>query len=203
MKGFSPWPGKVFNFLFEKIQKFDPKWPIFSFLCRSPIHLKTWRGSPNRRARLPHASSSSAQTTCQYFIKFLGKKWTVLTITIVFHVMGSAWIEDFNIKPYHEYKDQFTKACKSRAFLDACQAIEKHIANPPVNEICQFCGTINTWSAGFRSFSTRKSVGYDRLTTHWMHFFHFTIELTLFFRFQTFETGKFDGISLVFVDCWR
>nr|CAH0107088.1 unnamed protein product [Daphnia galeata] len=41
-----------------------------------------------------------------------------------------AWIEDFNIKPYHEYKEQFTKACKSRAFLDACQAIEKHIVNP-------------------------------------------------------------------------
>lgn len=45
-----------------------------------------------------------------------------------------AWIEDFNIKPYHEYKDQFTKACKSRAFIEACQAIEKHIANPPKEE---------------------------------------------------------------------
>ncbi|XP_046639132.1 putative oxidoreductase GLYR1 homolog [Daphnia pulicaria] len=45
-----------------------------------------------------------------------------------------AWIEDFNIKPYHEYKEQFTKACKSRAFLDACQAIEKHIVNPPKEE---------------------------------------------------------------------
>lgn len=52
-------------------------------------------------------------------------------ITIL--LFTSAWIEDFNIKPYHEYKEQFTKACKSRAFLDACQAIEKHIVNPPVS----------------------------------------------------------------------
>ena len=47
----------------------------------------------------------------------------------------SAWIEDFNIKPYYEYKDQFTKACKTRAFQDACQAIEKHIINPTVSVI--------------------------------------------------------------------
>jgi len=45
-----------------------------------------------------------------------------------------AWIEDFNIKPYHEFKEQFSKACKSRAFLDACQAIEKYLANPPPEE---------------------------------------------------------------------
>lgn len=44
---------------------------------------------------------------------------------------NSAWIEDFNIKPYMEFKDQFTKACKSRAFIEACQAIEAHMANPP------------------------------------------------------------------------
>jgi len=45
-----------------------------------------------------------------------------------------AWIEDFNIKPYHEFKDQFTKACKSRAFIEACQAIEQYITNPPKEE---------------------------------------------------------------------
>lgn len=48
-------------------------------------------------------------------------------------LLTSAWIEDFNIKPYHEYKDQFIKACKTRAFQDACQAIEKHITDPPVS----------------------------------------------------------------------
>ena len=58
-------------------------------------------------------------------------KKKLLGLIIIFN---SAWIEDFNIKPYHEYKEQFTKACKSRAFLDACQAIEKHIVNPPVSE---------------------------------------------------------------------
>merc|ERR1711928_203004 len=41
-----------------------------------------------------------------------------------------AWIEDFNIKQYQEFKEQFTKSSKNRAFLDACRAIENHIANP-------------------------------------------------------------------------
>jgi len=41
-----------------------------------------------------------------------------------------AWIEDFNIKQYQEFKEQFTKSSKNRAFLDACRAIENHIVNP-------------------------------------------------------------------------
>merc|ERR1712071_98823 len=48
-----------------------------------------------------------------------------------------AWIEDFNIKQYHEFKEQFTKTSKNRAFIDACKAIENHIANPAEGDIGQ------------------------------------------------------------------
>ena len=63
----------------------------------------------------------------------------VISLFHTIFFLCSAWIEDFNIKPYHEFKDQFTKACKSRAFIEACQAIEQYITNPPVSEVGSCC----------------------------------------------------------------
>ncbi|XP_046394181.1 putative oxidoreductase GLYR1 homolog [Ischnura elegans] len=40
-----------------------------------------------------------------------------------------AWIEEVNIKPYAEYKDQFIKTNKSVPFKDAVEAMESYIKN--------------------------------------------------------------------------
>ncbi|XP_075982430.1 nucleosome-destabilizing factor isoform X3 [Anticarsia gemmatalis] len=41
-----------------------------------------------------------------------------------------AWIEDNNIKPYQEYKEQLIKSCKTAAFKDAVNQIEEFIEHP-------------------------------------------------------------------------
>ncbi|XP_026740496.1 putative oxidoreductase GLYR1 homolog isoform X3 [Trichoplusia ni] len=41
-----------------------------------------------------------------------------------------AWIEDNNIKPYQEYKEQLIKSCKTAAFKEAVNQIEEFIVNP-------------------------------------------------------------------------
>ncbi|XP_049878709.1 putative oxidoreductase GLYR1 homolog isoform X2 [Pectinophora gossypiella] len=41
-----------------------------------------------------------------------------------------AWIEDSNIKPYQEFKDQLIKSCKTAALKDAVAQIEEYIVNP-------------------------------------------------------------------------
>ncbi|KAJ8729071.1 hypothetical protein PYW07_006767 [Mythimna separata] len=41
-----------------------------------------------------------------------------------------AWIEDNNIKPYQEFKDQLIKSCKTAAFKEAVNQIEEFIVNP-------------------------------------------------------------------------
>lgn len=41
-----------------------------------------------------------------------------------------AWIEDNNIKPYQEYKEQLVKSCKTVAFKDAIAEIEEYIVHP-------------------------------------------------------------------------
>ncbi|XP_046747700.1 putative oxidoreductase GLYR1 homolog [Diprion similis] len=45
-----------------------------------------------------------------------------------------AWIEEANIKPYHEYKETLIKSNKSGAFKDAVEAIEEFIAKGEVFE---------------------------------------------------------------------
>jgi hypothetical protein len=42
-------------------------------------------------------------------------------------IFFSAWIEESQIKPYFEFKDQLIKSNKSGAFKDALQAIEDFI----------------------------------------------------------------------------
>ncbi|GBP48003.1 Putative oxidoreductase GLYR1 homolog [Eumeta japonica] len=41
-----------------------------------------------------------------------------------------AWIEDVNIKPYQEHKEQLIKSSKSAAFKEAINQIEEYIINP-------------------------------------------------------------------------
>lgn len=41
-----------------------------------------------------------------------------------------AWIEEHNIKPYQEHKEQLIKSCKTAAFKDAVAQIEEYIKNP-------------------------------------------------------------------------
>ncbi|KAI8441169.1 hypothetical protein MSG28_009407 [Choristoneura fumiferana] len=43
---------------------------------------------------------------------------------------ASAWIEDNNIKPYQEFKEQLIKSCKTAAFKEAVNQIEEYIVNP-------------------------------------------------------------------------
>lgn len=44
----------------------------------------------------------------------------------------SAWIEESNIKLYHENKDTLVKSCKTSGFKDAVEAIEEFIAKGEV-----------------------------------------------------------------------
>lgn len=41
-----------------------------------------------------------------------------------------AWIEETQIKPYHEFKEKLLSSCKSAGFKDAVQQIEEFIATP-------------------------------------------------------------------------
>jgi hypothetical protein len=53
--------------------------------------------------------------------------------SVPFHFVSSGWIEDFNIKPYHEYKDQMVPLGKPKAhFEKAIDEIEAYMLNPEV-----------------------------------------------------------------------
>lgn len=41
-----------------------------------------------------------------------------------------AWIEESQIKPYHEFKEKLLSSCKSAGFKEAVQQIEEYIAHP-------------------------------------------------------------------------
>lgn len=41
-----------------------------------------------------------------------------------------AWIEETQIKPYHEFKEKLLSSCKSAGFKEAVQQIEDYIVNP-------------------------------------------------------------------------
>lgn len=45
----------------------------------------------------------------------------------------SAWIEDNNIKPYQDFKEQLIKSCKTTAFKEAVAQIEDFMVHPEVN----------------------------------------------------------------------
>lgn len=54
------------------------------------------------------------------------------------NVSSSAWIEESNIKQYHEFKDTLVKSSKSGAFKDAVEAIEDFIAKGEVKALIAF-----------------------------------------------------------------
>lgn len=56
-------------------------------------------------------------------------KKTALHCIFFFGTNNYAWIEETNIKPYFEFKDQLVKSNKSAAFKDAINAIEDYIKN--------------------------------------------------------------------------
>ncbi|XP_068623190.1 cytokine-like nuclear factor N-PAC isoform X1 [Battus philenor] len=58
------------------------------------------------------------------------KKATNVQCIYFFGTNNYAWIEDHNIKPYHEHKEQLIKSCKTAAFKEAVNQIEEFIVNP-------------------------------------------------------------------------
>lgn len=62
--------------------------------------------------------------------RFCGDFFVLLLKIILYqnnYIYFSAWIEESQIKPYFEFKDQLIKSNKSGAFKDALQAIEDFI----------------------------------------------------------------------------
>lgn len=45
----------------------------------------------------------------------------------------SAWIEDKNIRPYVEHREELLKTCKLASFKDAVKRIEEYILDPVVS----------------------------------------------------------------------
>ncbi|KAL4702139.1 hypothetical protein ACJJTC_019415 [Scirpophaga incertulas] len=60
----------------------------------------------------------------------LPKKATNVQCIYFFGTNNYAWIEDNNIKPYQEHKEQLIKSCKTAAFKEAVNQIEEYIVNP-------------------------------------------------------------------------
>ncbi|RVE52294.1 hypothetical protein evm_003084 [Chilo suppressalis] len=58
------------------------------------------------------------------------KKATNVQCIYFFGTNNYAWIEDNNIKPYQEYKEQLIKSCKTAAFKEAVNQIEEYIVHP-------------------------------------------------------------------------
>ncbi|XP_052749922.1 cytokine-like nuclear factor N-PAC isoform X2 [Galleria mellonella] len=58
------------------------------------------------------------------------KKATNVQCIYFFGTNNYAWIEENNIKPYHEFKEQLIKSSKTVAFKDAVNEIEEYIVNP-------------------------------------------------------------------------
>ncbi|XP_050672920.1 cytokine-like nuclear factor N-PAC isoform X2 [Leptidea sinapis] len=67
---------------------------------------------PTPELKLPTKKSLNVQ--CIYF----------------FGTNNYAWIEEHNIKPYQEHKEQLVKSCKTIAFKEAVAQIEEYIVNP-------------------------------------------------------------------------
>ncbi|CAH2055955.1 unnamed protein product, partial [Iphiclides podalirius] len=58
------------------------------------------------------------------------KKATNVQCIYFFGTNNYAWIEEHNIKPYQEHKEQLIKSCKTAAFKEAVNQIEEFIVNP-------------------------------------------------------------------------
>ncbi|XP_073954270.1 nucleosome-destabilizing factor isoform X2 [Choristoneura fumiferana] len=58
------------------------------------------------------------------------KKSVTVQCIYFFGTNNYAWIEDNNIKPYQEFKEQLIKSCKTAAFKEAVNQIEEYIVNP-------------------------------------------------------------------------
>ncbi|CAH2263848.1 jg21587 [Pararge aegeria aegeria] len=58
------------------------------------------------------------------------KKATNIQCIFFFGTNNYAWIEEHNIKPYHEHKEQLIKSCKTAAFKEAVAQIEEYIEHP-------------------------------------------------------------------------
>ncbi|XP_072945361.1 cytokine-like nuclear factor N-PAC isoform X2 [Epargyreus clarus] len=58
------------------------------------------------------------------------KKANNMQCIYFFGTNNYAWIEEHNIKPYQEHKDQLIKSCKTAAFKEAVNQIEEYIENP-------------------------------------------------------------------------
>ncbi|XP_045778761.1 putative oxidoreductase GLYR1 homolog isoform X2 [Maniola jurtina] len=58
------------------------------------------------------------------------KKATNIQCIYFFGTNNYAWIEEHNIKPYHEHKEQLIKSSKSVAFKEAVAQIEEFIIHP-------------------------------------------------------------------------
>ncbi|XP_063832043.1 cytokine-like nuclear factor N-PAC isoform X2 [Ostrinia nubilalis] len=60
----------------------------------------------------------------------LPKKATNVQCIYFFGTNNYAWIEENNIKPYQEFKEQLIKSCKTAAFKEAVNQIEEFIEHP-------------------------------------------------------------------------
>ncbi|CAG4994262.1 unnamed protein product [Parnassius apollo] len=58
------------------------------------------------------------------------KKTTNVQCIYFFGTNNYAWIEEHNIKPYQEHKEQLIKSCKTAAFKEAVNQIEEYIVHP-------------------------------------------------------------------------
>ncbi|XP_045530005.1 putative oxidoreductase GLYR1 homolog isoform X2 [Pieris brassicae] len=58
------------------------------------------------------------------------KKGMSVQCIYFFGTNNYAWIEEHNIKPYQEHKEQLMKSSKSAAFKEACNQIEDYIVHP-------------------------------------------------------------------------
>lgn len=95
----------------------------------------TW----DNRLKRPYQYSayiSSVPIICKCYLdhfEYLIRVFPIVLIDSLCFV--SAWIEEPNIKPYQEFKDQLIKSCKTAAFKDAISQIEEYIVNPEVSII--------------------------------------------------------------------
>ncbi|XP_041969973.1 putative oxidoreductase GLYR1 homolog isoform X1 [Aricia agestis] len=63
-------------------------------------------------------------------LKPMPKKSMNVQCIFFFGSNNYAWIEEHNIKPYQEHKEQLIKSCKTAAFKEAVAQIEEYIVNP-------------------------------------------------------------------------
>lgn len=122
MKGFPAWPGRV-SATSERIQRAGTN--AFSSICRllsRPISLDNFR-----RPQGLSASTFSAHTISKLACN-------VLELCSQQSFQHSGWIEDSNINPYMEHKEQMLKLGKPKAsFNKAIKEIDAFMKDPAVS----------------------------------------------------------------------